>query len=101
AEGKKQLGERVFEAAAADVVTVREVNDEDSAEHDDDHADASNAEQRAGQDGEASSELGQSHEIADNDRHMHEGREALRPWAAKHPKQYCASVIKKGKSASD
>ncbi len=84
-----------------DVVAVGKVDDEDGAEHDDDYADGSDAEQRAEQDGDASRELRQSHEIADGGGHVHEGREALRAWAAEHSKQDRAAVKDKGKRASD
>jgi hypothetical protein len=42
----------------ADVVAVGEMDHEDGAEHNDDYADGSNAEQRASQNSDASGELG-------------------------------------------
>jgi hypothetical protein len=84
-----------------DVVTVRKMDDKYGTQHYDDDADGSNAEQRAEQYRNASGELGQSDQIADGDRHVHESGEALRPWAAEHSEQDRAAVEDKGKSARD
>jgi hypothetical protein len=84
-----------------DIVAVRKMDDEDCAEHYDDDADGSNAEQRADQYRDASGELSQSDQIADGHRHVHEGREALRAWSAEHSEKYRATVEDKRQSARD
>ena len=84
-----------------DVVTVRKMDDEDCAQHYDDDADGSNAKQRADQYRDASGELSQPDQITDGDRHVHEGREALRTWAAEHSEQDGAAMEDKRQSARD
>jgi hypothetical protein len=84
-----------------DVVAVGEVDDKDCTEHYDDDADGANAEQRARQYGDASSELGQSHEIADSDGHFHKSCKALRARATEHSKKDRAAVENKGQRAGD
>src|SRR5467141_3572675 len=54
----KRFGERKFLPGVIDVETMRQVNKKDSAEHDDHHADCSDSQKSAGENGEASSELG-------------------------------------------
>ena len=101
AEGEEQFGESVFEATLANVVAVRVVNDEDCAEHDDDYTDSADAEERADEDGDAASELSQTHQITGDHGHFHECREALRARAAEHAKQDGAAVVDEGERASD
>jgi len=65
-EGKKQFGEREFDSSVVDVEAMREVNEKDSAEHDDDDADGADSQKSAEQNDEAAGKLSQSDEIADD-----------------------------------
>src|SRR5690242_14016835 len=99
AQGNKQDRQGVFEAAFADVETMGKVNQVNSTDHDDDHADGSNTLQGAEEDREAATELGQAHQVAGGHRKVQESREALRSRAAKGSKQDDAAVIEDGERA--
>ena len=50
-EGEKEFGEGIFVAALTNVEAVREVDEEDGAEHDDVDADRADSQESAGEDG--------------------------------------------------
>jgi len=99
AEGKEQFGERKFVPAVIDVETMRQVDEEDGAEHDDYHADCSDAQKGAGENGEASGELGQADEIADGRGRVHESGKVRRSRSAENAKKNTAAVIEKWERA--
>ena len=98
-EGEKEFGESEFVPAVIDVETMRQVNKKDGAEHDEHHADCSDAKKSAGENGEASGELGQADEIADSRRRVHECGKVRRSRSAENAKKNAAAVIEKWERA--
>lgn len=78
-DGDKQLREGIFDAAGADVKAMRKMDEKDGSEHDDADADCADANQDAGENGDAARDLSESDEVADDAGRMHEGSEAV--WA--------------------
>ncbi len=74
----QQLRQRVFDAAPPYIKTVWQVHQEDSSERDDNDARRAKSNQSAAQNRQPAGNLCQSHEIPDNDRHVHEGGKPLR-----------------------
>jgi hypothetical protein len=82
-----------------DIETMRKVNKKDGAEHDDHHADCSDSQKSAGENGEASGELGQADEIADGCGRVHECGKVHRSRSAENAKKNAAAVIEKWERA--
>ena len=100
-EGEKEFGESEFVPAVIDVETMRQVNKKDGAEHDEHHADCSDAKKSAGENGEATGELSQADEVADGRRRVHECSKGHRSRSAENAKENAAAVIEKWERASN
>jgi len=98
-EGKKEFGECKFVAAVTDVETMRQVDEEDGAEHDDHHADCTDSQKSAGENGQASGELSQANEIADGRGHVYESGKIRWSRSAENAKKNGAAVIEKWERA--
>lgn len=99
--GEKEFGERKLHSAAADVVTVGEMDQKNRSEHNYHAADGSDSEQHSEQDGQASGKLSEADQIAYDCRLMHERGKVLWAGTSKCSEQYRAAVIEKRHRASD
>src|SRR5271168_4370452 len=77
------------------------MDEEDGAQHDNDDGCRADSEQSAEQDGEASGKLGQTDEIADDVRGVHEGGEVVGAGAAESAEENGGAVVDEGKGAGD
>jgi hypothetical protein len=101
ADGKQEFREGVFHAPVADVVTIREMDHENGAAHDDDDADAADTHQRAEKDSDAAGELSEADEVADDVGCVHEGGEVVRAGSAESAEEDSGAVVDEWQRASE
>src|SRR5579862_5035376 len=77
------------------------MDEKDCSEHYDDDAGGANANQDAGENGDAAGELGESDEVADDIGRVHVGGEAVRAGAAERAEEDSAAVVEDGERAGD
>jgi hypothetical protein len=94
-EGEKEFGEGKFVAALIDVEAMRQVDQEDGAEHDGHRADCPDSKESAGENGEASNELSQADQIADGYWRVDVRGKVQWPRTAEDAKKNAAAVIEK------
>ena len=93
AQRHQQNGEGELRSAFANVEAVRPMDSIDSANHNDDDTDRPDTPEGAEKDSQSACKLRQPNQLAIDQRKVLVRRKALRPRAAKRPKQDAAAVI--------
>ncbi len=94
-QGHQELREGVLHTTVGDAVAVREMDQENGACHDDHDTKSADPDERAGEQGESTSELRQAHQETDYGWVVHERCKGLIVRATKNAKENGAAVIEK------